>query len=290
MSMHRVGGGGTGEGTEKTMATITLAGSTYSWIYQRPAQDCLLRLADLGFERSEAMIAPGHLWPSELDRSARRSLRRTLVQRGLSITSLNPPSADQNLASPVPEMRAYTVAMFSDLIALAADLEVPAVVTVTGRVHPLLRPSAEQLRHWVQDGIERLLPVAEQAGVLILLENIPMAPLPEASGLAALCRKLESRSLGICYDVANAHFIGEDPALGLHEVAPYLHLVHASDTGRDVWRHDRIGSGTVDFEPIPEALAAVGYDGPVVLELILARPETEFPASRAALAATGWPV
>ena len=272
------------------MAAITLAGSTYSWIYQRPAADCLLRLAELGFERSEAMIAPGHLWPSELDRGARQRLRRTLAERGLGITSLNPPSADQNLASPVAEVRAYTVAMFSGLIELAADLEVPAVVTVTGRVHPLLRPAAERLRGWVQDGIERLLPAAERAGVRILLENIPMAPLPEASGLAALCRQFDSPALGICYDVANAHFIGEDPATGLHEVAPWLGLVHASDTGRDVWRHDRIGSGTVDFAPVPAALAAVGYDGPVVLELILARPETEFPASRAALKAVGWPV
>ena len=117
-----------------------------------------------------------------------------------------------------------------------------------------------------------------------------MAPLPEASGLAALCRQFDSPALGICYDVANAHFIGEDPATGLHEVAPWLGLVHASDTGRDVWRHDRIGSGTVDFAPVPAALAALGYDGPVVLELILARPETEFPASRAALQAVGWPV
>jgi L-ribulose-5-phosphate 3-epimerase len=270
--------------------TITLAGSTYSWIYERPAADCLLRLAELGFERSEAMIAPGHLWPSELDRGARQKLRRTLAERGLSITSLNPPSADQNLASPVAEMRVYTVAMFRELIELAADLEVPAVVTVTGRVHPLLRPAAERLRGWVKDGIERLLPVAERAGVRMLLENIPMAPLPAAAGLAAFCREWESPAIGICYDVANAHFIGEDPTLGLREVFPYLGLMHASDTGRDVWRHDRIGSGTVDFARVPQALAAVGYDGPVVLELILARPETEFPASRAALAAAGWPV
>ena len=282
-----VGGAGNG-GT--AMAAITLAGSTYSWIYERPAADCLLRLGELGFKRAEAMVAPGHLWPSELDRGARRSLRRMLRERGLSITSLNPPSADQNLASPVPEMRAFTVAMFSGLIELAADLEVPAVVTVTGRVHPLLRPAAERLQDWVRDGIERLLPVAGQAGVRLLLENIPMAPLPAAAGLAAFCRTWQSPALGICYDVANAHFIGEDPALGLQEVAPYLGLVHASDTGRDVWRHDRIGSGAVDFAPIPDALAAVGYDGPVVLELILARPETEFPASRAALAAAGWPV
>ena len=63
------------------MATITLAGSTYSWIYQRPAADCLLRLADLGFERSEAMLShPGILWPSEsIGRAS--ELRRTLAQR-----------------------------------------------------------------------------------------------------------------------------------------------------------------------------------------------------------------
>ena len=142
--------------------------------------------------------------------------------------------------------------MFSGLIELAADLEVPAVVTVTGRVHPLLRPAAERLQDWVRDGIERLLPVAERAGVRLLLENIPMAPLPAAAGLAAFCRNWQNPALGICYDVANAHFIGEDPALGLREVAPYLGLVHASDTGRDVWRHDRIGSGTVDFAPVPD--------------------------------------
>ena len=43
------------------------------------------------------------------------------------------------------------------------------------------------------------------------------------------------------YDIANAHFIGEDTNAGLRQVQSRLGIVHLSDTGRQAWRHDPVG-------------------------------------------------
>jgi sugar phosphate isomerase/epimerase len=44
--------------------------------------------------------------------------------------------------------------------------------------------------------------------------------------------------------------------------------VHVSDTRRDRWLHDPLGSGDVAWDDVAAALLASSYDGPVVLETL----------------------
>ncbi|MCC0028995.1 MAG: hypothetical protein H6891_01400 [Brucellaceae bacterium] len=69
----------------------------------------------------------------------------------------------------------------------------------------------------------------------------------------------------VCYDVANGHFIGEDPVKGLATCARAMGLVHVSETpGGTPFRHDRLGTGTLDLAPLPAAIADTGYAKPVL--------------------------
>jgi L-ribulose-5-phosphate 3-epimerase len=61
-------------------------------------------------------------------------------------------------------------------------------------------------------------------------------------------------------------------------------LVHMSDTGRQIYRHDPVGAGTVPFEQVPAALAAVGYNSRPMLEIISRDPDRDIIASAANLA------
>jgi sugar phosphate isomerase/epimerase len=48
----------------------------------------------------------------------------------------------------------------------------------------------------------------------------------------------------------------------------HIGLVHISDTGTDVWGHDPIGTGLVDFKGLGQAVSSVFSLDLVVLEII----------------------
>jgi sugar phosphate isomerase/epimerase len=92
----------------------------------------------------------------------------------------------------------------------------------------------------------------------------------------------------LCYDVANAHFIGENPAAGLERVAPRLRLIHLSDTTRAVYRHDAVGLGDVDFARLAPAIKAASPGRAPFLEIISGNPDRDIARSIEALAALGY--
>jgi sugar phosphate isomerase/epimerase len=67
-----------------------------------------------------------------------------------------------------------------------------------------------------------------------------------------------------------------------------LRLVHVSDTHRNVFEHAALGAGTMPIGPIPALLAATGYAGPVMLEVVSREPETDLVESRRRLESLSW--
>ncbi len=138
------------------------------------------------------------------------------------------------------------------------------------------------------EAMEKLLPRAEARGVRLCVENVPFASFPEAAALGDFVRGFRSPAIGVCYDAANAHFIGEDVAQGVAGLADLLKVVHLSDTTRQVWRHDRIGLGDVPAEAFARALDEAGFAGPCTLEIIDADTEGALADSCRALADFGF--
>lgn len=149
-----------------------------------------------------------------------RVLQGLPARRGSHGRNHQHPSLDQNLASGSPEMRAYTVKVFERLIGISETIGARGVIVVTGRVNPLIQPSRENLEGWFEETFVRVLRIAERSGVKLLLENIPMGVYPRADQLIAFAQHIGSAQVEICYDIANAHFTGEDAVAGLKEVAP----------------------------------------------------------------------
>jgi len=103
-------------------------------------------------------------------------------------------------------MREHTVALFRAAIELAQEWEVPHIVTITGRLLPLLPAPRADALGWLRQGLERLRPHAQRAGVSLALENVPMGALPRADDLAAFLEEEGGDDLSVCWDVANALF------------------------------------------------------------------------------------
>ena len=252
------------------------------------AEACLARLADQGFQEFELMVHPGHLWPAELPAEQRRTIRRLIEARGLHLTALNMPNIDINVAAAAAEMRGYSLNLLTDTVRLAGERGARGVVIGPGKANPLFPAGAdERIGHFFA-ARDRLAPVAEASGTALWVENRPFAFLPAIGELMDALKQYGNDAVRIVYDIANAHFIGEDFAAGLMQCRERLALVHLSDTGQRAYRHDPVGLGTVPFAEVPRALAAAGYRARPMLEIISRDPDRDIVASASKLALLGF--
>jgi sugar phosphate isomerase/epimerase len=261
--------------------------NTMSFMWRASAREALETLARAGYRRFEVMAQPPHFDPM-MDRSETLAFGRFLRDAGLTVETINMPSLDQNLASGTSEMRDYSVRLFERLIGVAEAIGAQALIVVTGRVNPLIAPARNDLEGWFAEAFGRVLRAAESSGVRLLLENLPMGVYPRADQLIAFADQIGHPLVGICYDVANAHFIGEDTAAGLRQVRTRLGIVHLSDTGRQAWRHDPVGQGTCDFAGFGATLRKIGYTGTSMLEIVSERPVEDIAHSHRRIAQWGW--
>lgn len=269
---------------------VPFTANTYSFIMSHTAEACCTELAELGFSRFELMMYPGHAWPAEWDAARRRSFRSFLQARGLQLVTLNQPNIDINIAAATAEMREYSIAIVRSILELAGDLGVPGVVIGPGKENPLFPAPRRQLVGLFHKALDLLLPVARSAGTQILMENMPFAFLPGADALADAVDGHGDPSIGFVYDIANAAFISEDIPAALRRLRSRLRLVHLSDTGTKIYRHDPIGLGSIDFGVVRRDLAAVAWTDWPCLEIIAPpdRPAQALEESVRKLQALGW--
>lgn len=262
--------------------------NTYGYIWSMPAAECARHLAALNYRQFEFLLQPPHVPLDDFSPAARRDLRLVLDDVGARRTAFNLPSLDHNLASPFSRARAASVQMLLDAIDLAGDVGAEWLVVVPGRMSPLFPPPPQNRLDWLTDGVSKLLPRAEARGVGLAIENVPFAGLPDAASLGGFVRSFNSPSIKVCYDAANAHFIGESPADGIRQLGDLLRIVHLSDTTRTAWRHDPVGSGDVPFADVARALDAIGYDHSVTLEILDHDPDAGILCSHRALTPLGF--
>lgn len=261
--------------------------NTMSFMWRASARDALEILAREGYRRFEIMAQPPHFDPT-MSAADAQAFARFLRDAGLTVESINLPSLDQNMASASREMRAYSVGLYERVIAIAQSIGAEAIIVVTGRVNPLIAPPRADIEGWFGDGFEQVLRMAERAGISLLLENIPIGVYATAQGMIDFANRFDSPRVGICYDIANAHFIGEDVVAGVDAVKSRLGIVHLSDTNQDKWRHDPIGMGSCDFAGFAEALREIGYDKTSMLEIVAEEAVEEIVKSHRRATQWGW--
>lgn len=262
--------------------------NTYAYTRSHSAKDCLAHLATRGYTDFELMIYPGHLWPAAMDAAARRDLRAFIEGSDLRLITLNMPNIDINIAAAADGMRRYSLGLLHDVVRLAGDLGAAGVVVGPGKANPLMPAPGEELHGHFFRALDELAPHAERVGTALWVENMPFAFLPDADALMAALERYGDARIAVVYDVANGHFIGEDPTAGLRRVEDRLRLVHLSDTPREVYRHAAVGEGSVPFADLPPALEAVGYEELPVLEIIAGDPDRAIETSADRLLAMGW--
>ena len=257
----------------------------YSYIFSHTAADAVRHLSDQGYSGFELMMFPGHLWYGAEGAALRADLAKAQAETGARFLTSNMPNIDVNIAACDPDMRDYSLDLLGNFLDPSGELGIPRMIIGPGKPNPLFPAPRDFLTECFFRALDRLVPIAEKAGVTLLAENMPFAFLPDADALADALDSYGNDDIGIVYDVANAHFIKEDIPAGFQRVKDRLRIVHLSDTTQEVYRHDAVGLGDVDFQAAMRAMAEVRYAEEPVLEIISTDPDAEIERSVEALAA-----
>jgi sugar phosphate isomerase/epimerase len=262
--------------------------NTYSYSQTHTAEACMDVLADQGFTAFELMLYPGHLWITDSQAVLRRIVAKATARK-LEITNLNMANVDMNLTAAAPEMRDYTLGLWRQFLRIAGELGAQGIILGPGKPNPLFSLPYQAMEDHFFRALDVLLPQAEREGVTLWAENMPFAFLPRANQLLTALDKYGTARIGVCYDVANAHFIGEDPCDGLAQIGARLAHVHLSDTSTTTYKHDLVGTGSVDFKAIAAMLKAMKYGNRSFLEIITDDPGRHLPDSAERLINLGYP-
>jgi L-ribulose-5-phosphate 3-epimerase len=221
-------------------------------------QDEFARAADCGLARIEWLVTTERFDENPLVRDrGLEAITQLINATGVRVTSV---CADFCIAEPLvgvgPAAQRGTLARLDRLVDRCAALGATVLLV------PVLEGAA------IRDGddadtlVTALAPIvskAEQLGVRVALESDLPAQL--------LCDLIDQAGpgLGAYYDVGNAVSAGFDPAEELRVLGHRVHGVHIKDRHRH-GASVMLGHGEVDFPPVFEALSAIQYHGPLILE------------------------
>jgi len=119
---------------------------------------------------------------------------------------------------------------------------------------------------WAREAVAALLPIAAEAGVRLLLENI-ISTGTRTGALRALLDEVDpSGAAGICLDLGHAHVDG-GVMNELRDAGTRLAHLHVHDNDGREDAHLAPGRGSIPWPAVRQALADARYDGMGALEL-----------------------
>jgi L-ribulose-5-phosphate 3-epimerase len=117
-------------------------------------------------------------------------------------------------------------------------------------------------------GVQRLLDYADCRDVDLGFEPEPDMLIDTTDSFAELLDRVDSPRLKLTLDVGHLHCLGETPIPAvIRRWGKRIANVHIEDMRAGIHDHLMFGEGEMDFPPIIAALAEVGYDGGVHVEL-----------------------
>jgi L-ribulose-5-phosphate 3-epimerase len=236
----------------------------------RGIEAALDAIASVGFRSVELCGRAPHIAVPPTGRAAVEFHRR-LTARGLQASTVHGPTERNVLGAPHEAWRTDAVAVLVRYIRFAAAVGAPDIV-----VHPVPNPvlvpnptqpsSGDRIRDAVLRSLEELVPVAEEAGVRILLENLPYrcaCPFLSMDELRPLVDGYPAAQLGLVVDTGHAWVIGNDPVEEIRIAGRRLGGTHLQDVDRDTPedRHWVPTHGDLDWQAIIGALHEVNYAG-----------------------------
>ena len=232
---------------------------------------------EAGFEAIELALSPKGELTVESDRPTCERIAETAQEIGIEISSLASlmlwevsPTDDD------PAVREKAKELTRAQIERAVWLGLGAILYIPGYVHVTFLPDTPVIPYdvvWDRalEALTDLAPVAEDHGVSIGVENVGnmflLSPLEMCEFIDCVGRP----NVGAYVDVGNVVYTMGYPEQWLRILGERVVRIHWKDFKREVATLEgfcALGEGDVDFAETLKACDEIGYDGPVVAEMI----------------------
>jgi L-ribulose-5-phosphate 3-epimerase len=237
--------------------------------------DAVTLLAEIGYESVAITVDHGALPPDgrslpQVLKRLRRLLTqlgmRSVIETGVRFLLDRSHKHEPTLVSADPAGRARRVEFYRHAIRCAAELESDCVSLWSGVVRDEA-PREEAMGRLVA-GLDEVLDYAGSHGVAIGFEPEPGMLIDSMKRYAELVRLVDAAHLRLTLDVGHLQCLGELPiADHVSRWSSRLVNVHIEDIRGRVHEHLMFGEGEIDFPPVLAALARVGYEGGIHVEL-----------------------
>ena len=235
--------------------------------------ESLKKIAGLGFKGVEIMGDRPHLYPPDFKDTDMARVKETLETHRLNVTNLNSFTlfavGDTYLPSwiePDKDRRDIRVRHTLDCLKKADELGCKNIsVPPGGPLDGMSRDAAMSLFH---QGLEQVIPLAEELGVKILVEPEPDLLMENTPEFKSFVRDVRSSAVGLNFDIGHFFCAGEDPSAAFEELFEWVGHVHVEDIAASrVHNHLIAGHGAIRFIDIFKTMARLDYQGDISLEL-----------------------
>ncbi len=246
----------------------------------RPLTEAMQEAKDLGFDAIEPCVAAEGVLTHKTTQSECEDIAAAAEKIGIEISSVatgqnwewSPTASDHEIRKRIID---FTCKALNVTKWLGAD----AYLFVPGAVSVFFLPDAEIVPYDVCyersiETIKEILPVAEETGVSIGVENVWNKFLLSPLEMRDYIDAFDSEMLGCYFDVGNVLLTGY-PDQWIRILGSRIKRVHIKDFKLSVGTVEGfvdLLEGDVDFDSVRDALADIGYDGYVTGELIPFEP------------------
>ena len=235
--------------------------------------EAIEKIARIGFKGVEILGDRPHLYPPDFDGKQLARLTEVLRKNDIKLTNLNSFTlfavGDTYLPSwiePDKDRREIRIQHTLDSLKVAKQIGCPNIsIPPGGPLDGLSRSEAMQLFH---QGLERVIPLAEELGIRILVEPEPDLMIETTAQFKDFIKDVQSQAIGLNFDIGHFFCVGEDPKRAFEELFPWTGHVHIEDIDPNREHNHLIaGQGGIAFKEVFAAMAQLGYRGDVSLEL-----------------------
>ncbi len=235
--------------------------------------EAIEKIGALGFRGIEVMCKRPHVHASDFGEAEWPRLKSAIETAGLKVINLNcsclfavgngHPGDGTDSPGEGPEDR---IAHTLQSLRLASYLGCRNISVPTGTPPPALTRGA--FRDLFQRRLEKVLPLAQDLEVDVLVEPEPGLMGENFDHFKAFIEEIRSPALGVNFDIGHFYCLGEDLSAAFERLFPLVGHVHLDDIARSrIHNHLIPGRGAIDFLDIFKTMARLGYDRDICLEL-----------------------
>ena len=247
---------------------------------KKPIAEAMQQAKDLGFDAIELCIASQGVLTHNTAQAQCEDIVATAQKIGIEISGLAsgeswtcPPTAND------PKVRQTIIDFTKKALQITKWLGTNVYLYVPGAVDVFFLPDAEVIPYDVcydraKEALNQLIPVAEQTGASIGIENVWNKFLLSPLDMRDFIDSFNSEMVGAYFDVGNVLLTGY-PDQWIRILGKRIKRVHIKDFKRSVGTAEGfvdLLEGDVDFEAVKKALAEIGYDSYVTAELLPFEP------------------